>query len=446
MIPTINQRPPTKQEKLARSGAKQSLGSCNKGMAKPKVINISGKTIDKDIKNVLIKYGLKFTPIPQRNLIELRTDIRKFCRKLRLIEFFAEEPTIEDNSLVKPESTFHPNRNRVPILDTYIDFLLKYPLEEKARQMEKVKYNLTKQEWIGIKNLKNDKNLVVKESDKGGACVVMNSEFYGRKMRQILEDETTYKKLNKNIDKEVLKKIEDLTAMHDKELTKKEVKYLTNFDYKTSQLYGLPKVHKSMKINEEIQKTKTEYISVLRPTDMSFRPIIAGPVCVTSRLSNFLDILLKPYIIHIKSYIRDDIDFLDKIRKDIDASETMLTLDVTSMYTNIDNQLGVEAITYWVSKDPNLLPRNISKDFIINSLKIVLEYNTFTFDTDYYIQVRGTAMGTKVAPTYATLVMGFIETRLYEQIEEKYGINIKNHFINKWWRYLDDCFLIWTPG
>ena len=308
-------------------------------MAKPKVINISGKNIDKDIKNVLIKYGLKFTPIPQRNLIELRTDIRKFCRKLRLIEFFAEEPTIEDDSQVKPESTFHPNRNRDPILDTYIDFLLKYPLEEKSRQMEKVKYKLTKQEWIGIKNLKNDKNLVVKESDQGGACVVMDSEFYGRKMRQILEDETTYKKLDKNIDKEILKKIEDLTAMHDKELTKKEIKYLTNFNYKTSQLYGLPKVHKSMKINEEIQKTKTEYISVIRPIDMSFRPIIAGPVCVTSRLSNFLDILLKPYTIHIKSYTRNDIDFLDKIRKDIEASETMLTLDVTSMYTNIDNQL-----------------------------------------------------------------------------------------------------------
>ena len=113
------------------------------------------------------------------------------------------------------------------------------------------------------------------------------------------------------------------------------------------------------------------------------------------------------------------------------------------MHTNIDNQLGVEAISYWVSKDPNLLPRNISKDFIINSLKIVLEYNTLTSDTDYYIRVRGTAMGTKVAPTYATLVTGFIEIRLYEQIEEKYGINIKNHFINKWWRYLDDCFLIW---
>ena len=113
-------------------------------MAKPKLINTSGKIIDKDTKNALISYGLKFTPIPQSNLIGLRTDIRKFCRKLRLIEFFAEKPITEDTSLVKPESTFCPNRNRDLILDTYIDFLLKYPLEEKVKQIEKVRYNLTK--------------------------------------------------------------------------------------------------------------------------------------------------------------------------------------------------------------------------------------------------------------------------------------------------------------
>ena len=101
------------------------------------------------------------------------------------------------------------------------------------------------------------------------------------------------------------------------------------------------------------------------------------------------------------------------------------------MYTNIDNQFGVEASTYWVSKDPNLLPRNISTVPIINSLKIVLEYNTFTFDTDYYIQIRGTAMGTKLAPAYATLVMGYLEIRLYQQVEEKYGINAKMPFHQK---------------
>ena len=50
------------------------------------------------------------------------------------------------------------------------------------------------------------------------------------------------------------------------------------------------------------------------------------------------------------SYTRDDIGFLDKIQKDIHASENLLALNVTSRYTNIDNELGAEAITHWVSK------------------------------------------------------------------------------------------------
>ena len=75
----ITPRPTTKQQKVTSNEMEQSLGSHNKKMAKPKLINTSGKIIDKDTKNALISYGLKFTPIPQRNLIELRTDIRKFC-------------------------------------------------------------------------------------------------------------------------------------------------------------------------------------------------------------------------------------------------------------------------------------------------------------------------------------------------------------------------------
>ena len=80
------------------------------------------------------------------------------------------------------------------------------------------------------------------------------------------------------------------------------------------------------------------------------------------------------------SYVRDDIDLLDKIQRDINVSETLLTFDVTSIYTNIDNELGKEAITYWVTNHPNQLLRNISKEFIVKALAIVLECNAFTFD------------------------------------------------------------------
>ena len=53
-------------------------------------------------------------------------------------------------------------------------------------------------------------------------------------------------------------------------------------------------------------------------------------------------------------------------------------------------------------------------------------------------------MGTKFPPTYTSLVLGFLETTMYQQILSKYE---KSHaeVINKEFkRYLDDCFLIWN--
>jgi hypothetical protein len=41
--------------------------------------------------------------------------------------------------------------------------------------------------------------------------------------------------------------------------------------------------------------------------------------------------------------------------------------------------------------------------YILETVKIILERNVFYFDGKFYRQKRGTAMGTKMAPTYATL-------------------------------------------
>ena len=113
------------------------------------------------------------------------------------------------------------------------------------------------------------------------------------------------------------------------------------------------------------------------------------------------------------------------------------------MYTNINNDLGKEVINYWLEKDPDSLPRNISKEFILEALGIVLECNVFFFDNRYYLQIKGMAMGTKLAPTYATLVMGYLELKLYDKIEEKFGTEFSKHFKEEWIRYVDDCFINW---
>ena len=51
-------------------------------------------------------------------------------------------------------------------------------------------------------------------------------------------------------------------------------------------------------------------------------------------------------------------------------------------------------------------------------------------------------MGTKMAPAYATLTLGYLEETLYINIGHKYGEKIKNNFIKLWKRYLDDYFIL----
>ena len=113
------------------------------------------------------------------------------------------------------------------------------------------------------------------------------------------------------------------------------------------------------------------------------------------------------------------------------------------MYTNLDNDFGREAINFWLEKDPDGLPRNILKEFVPDALGVVLECNVFFFNNKYYLQIKGSAMGTKVAPTYAALVMAYLELRLYEKIEEKFGQEFRKEFEEQWGRYLDDCFINW---
>ena len=81
---------------------------------------------------------------------------------------------------------------------------------------------------------------------------------------------------------------------HSSVLTEKEVDFVTNFDYKESCFYGLPKIHKSKLIKDAVAKEISEYVTCENPDDLTFRPIVGGPVAPTQRLSNLLDIILKP--------------------------------------------------------------------------------------------------------------------------------------------------------
>ena len=138
-------------------------------------------------------------------------------------------------------------------------------------------------------------------------------------------------------------------------MTEKEKDYLVNFTHKTSNFYGLPKVHKSEIITEQIKLPNKEYITALEPRDLKLRPIAAGPNCPTERLSTLLDIILKPLVKHIRSYVRDSLDFLSKCSRATNEHTIPTIFYIKSLYTNIPHKYGIETVSFWIDKYPDTI-------------------------------------------------------------------------------------------
>ena len=66
---------------------------------------------------------------------------------------------------------------------------------------------------------------------------------------------------------------------------------------------------------------------------------------------------------------------------------------------------------------------------------MILTMNNFTFNDKNYLQIHGTAMGTRMAPSYANLFLAKFETD---------ALSRAPYQPHTWWRYIDDIFMIWT--
>ena len=94
----------------------------------------------------ILSKGLKFTATPQRNLPEMKKDIKDFTGTLRSADFFSENPELDttDSSLIKSKSNFCPPQNRNSPLESVIKFSQKQSFYEENF---KNKSNISKNEW-----------------------------------------------------------------------------------------------------------------------------------------------------------------------------------------------------------------------------------------------------------------------------------------------------------
>lgn len=412
-------------------------------IVKPKIFNLSHKALSRYQISILLR-GLKFTPTPKRNDNLRKSNIQNYMRESRLAEFFQEKETnnsernLSEKNLFKEQSTFTPPRNRDKDLDHQIDVLNNLNLEKMETRY---KNNLSKKEQTELLKLQTDKTIVVKPADKGGAVVILSTGHYQDMIMTHLNDDQTYKQLDFCIDKKIQSNLQKLLGQYKMCFTEPEWKFLNNKYHEVSNFYGLPKIHKSKLIESAIITQNSEVINIFEPNDLKVRPIVGGPKCPTRRLSKLLDILLKPILKHIKSYIRDSVDFLNKCPREVDENTEIVTFDVVSLYTSIPHDFGLQALDYFLTTYEKDLHPRFKKQFVLESANFVLKNNTMNFDSKFYLQIKGTAMGTIFAPTYANLTMGYHEVQLYSIIYQNYRL-ASDYFTNSWFRFLDDCQIL----
>ena len=51
-----------------------------------------------------------------------------------------------------------------------------------------------------------------------------------------------------------------------------------------------------------------------------------------------------------------------------------------------------------------------------------------------------------MVPSYATLVLGYLENKLYSQVSNKMGEETGHYVYTNWRRFLDDCYINWPYG
>ena len=228
-------------------------------------------------------------------------------------------------------------------------------------------------------------------------------------------------------------------------LTRNEFKYITNYEWKSSNFYVNPKIAKCTEIKEKMRLTNKRYLKMEPPPSLKGRPIISGPISPTKHLSQLISKILAPLVPLQESYIKDEWAFIKKLPRKLHYDAQLFTCDIVSLYTSIRHDLGIEAIEYWLQTYPDKVPKRFTRDFIIESILFILQNNNFYFDGRYYHQLEGTGMGVDFAGNYTYLAIGYLEkVKLFGQlILPHYSKEEIDMIIEAFLRYVDDGFMFW---
>ena len=371
----------------------------------------------------LLEKGLNFIPTPKEiTVTPILEAASKFSRRLKLAYYYRKSRFDFRHKFVAKSSWVPADKD---ISRRVLETIENINSDLSELQATQHRNNLNKAEIKALRNIRKNPNIVIKPADKGSATVIMDKQNYINEGMRQLNNNQYYKKIENPIYPETCLKVNEILydLLRNKEISEKQFNYLkAPMEPRPRIFYMLPKIHKP------IEKWPVSNMP-------QGRPIISDCSSESYAVSEYIDHFLQPLASKHASYLKDTSDFLNKLRTvKITENSLVVTMDVENMYTNIDHESGLLAVKKAFEDYPD--PIRPDKQ-ILDLLEISLKNNDFQFNGETFLQVRGTAMGKKYAPSYANIFMAKFETEAMDKC---------NLLPTVYFRFLDDIFCVWDHG
>jgi len=232
------------------------------------------------------------------------------------------------------------------------------------RKAKPLKKNLNKVEFLALKSLRDNPDIVVLKADIGGAVVILDKLDYIHKMMDHVSSSGSYIMLKKNPIKSISKEVAS-TIKEDSSLLPLSRKLIESNPL-TPRIYGLSKIHR--------------HGAPLRPIVNT----IGGP---TYLLAKFLAQKLKPLVGRADSFIKESASFVQEWRDiKLEPGELLVSFDVVSLYIKIPIQEAIDIIDH------------ITDEKTAKLVSLCLTSTFFRFQGEFYEKTCSVAMGSPLSP------------------------------------------------
>ena len=161
-------------------------------------------------------------------------------------------------------------------------------------------------------------------------------------------------------------------------------------------------------------------------------PIVSACGIAMYNTAKFITKILQNYCGKTPSFVKHSTDSFQRI-KDLSINpeeETLVSFDVSALYTNIPVPVALQVINLKISTCTNFT--NICKiptEKFIKLLEFTLTNCFFCFNMKFYKQLQGATLGPPVSPVIANIYMEYFESLV---------IPSSPTLIKWWFRYVDD--------